>query len=159
MMKNSPCYAVIDTPIGDLFVETDDIGVTRVIFTDVMSGLPQHVSESNPILQAACLQLKEYFQGVRTEFDLPLSQQGTSFQRSVWRALMDIPYGEHCSYQQLAQAIAKPKAVRAVGTANGRNDLFIVVPCHRVIGKDGSLTGYAGGLERKKWLLALEQAI
>lgn len=148
---------IIESPIGDVFVEADEQGIARVLFCDVLDVKPVETSGSSEILDKACEQLKEYFLGERTEFELPLSQGGTDFQSSVWKALQAIPYGETSSYQSLADAISNPKAVRAVGSANGKNSLFIVVPCHRVIGKDGSLTGYAGGVERKRWLLALEQ--
>ncbi|NAW78372.1 methylated-DNA--[protein]-cysteine S-methyltransferase [Vibrio sp. V33_P6A3T137] len=110
-----------------------------------------------PLLIDTIQQLEEYFAGQRTQFCLPLAATGTPFQRSVWQALGNIPYGETWSYQQLAEAIGNPKAVRAVGLANGKNPLSIIVPCHRVIGKNGKLTGYAGGIERKAGLLALER--
>jgi methylated-DNA-[protein]-cysteine S-methyltransferase len=109
-----------------------------------------------PLLSAAVRQLTEYFAGTRREFDLPLRLQGTTFQTRVWRELSEIPYGQTWSYGQLAHRIEKPSASRAVGLANGRNPISILVPCHRVIGADGSLTGYGGGLERKRWLLAHE---
>jgi methylated-DNA-[protein]-cysteine S-methyltransferase len=107
-------------------------------------------------LAATVVQLNEYFNGGRREFDLPLYFEGTTFQRRVWQELTEIPYGETWSYGQLARRIGKPSASRAVGLANGRNPISILVPCHRVIGADGSLTGYGGGLERKRWLLAHE---
>ncbi len=113
--------------------------------------------DRHPILTQAVTQLGEYFSGQRNEFELPLAATGTAFQNKVWRALMTIPYGETWSYQDLADAIGSPKAVRAVGMANGKNPISVVVPCHRVIGKSGKLTGYAGGVERKQRLLALEQ--
>ncbi|MCT6700255.1 methylated-DNA--[protein]-cysteine S-methyltransferase [Rheinheimera sp. 4Y26] len=108
-------------------------------------------------LQQALKQLKEYFAGQRTCFSLPLAATGTAFQQQVWQALLHIPYGQSCSYGAIADFIQNPKAVRAVGAANGRNPLAIVVPCHRVIGNNGSLTGYAGGLGRKVWLLQHER--
>ena len=101
-------------------------------------------------------ELGEYFDGNRKAFDVPLDPQGTEFQQQVWQALLEIPYGQMASYAEVASAINKPKAVRAVGAANGRNPISILVPCHRVIGSNGSLTGYAGGLPRKQWLLQLE---
>ncbi len=104
------------------------------------------------------VQLEEYFAGDRTGFDVPLELTGTEFQRRVWSALRDIPYGETISYGELARRVGSPAAVRAVGLANGRNPVAIIVPCHRVIGADGSLTGYGGGLDRKAWLLDLEAA-
>lgn len=110
-----------------------------------------------PLLIDTIQQLEEYFAGQRTQFCLPLAAIGTPFQRSVWQTLCKIPYGETWSYQQLAEAIGNPKAVRAVGLANGKNPLSIIVPCHRVIGKNGKLADYAGGIERKAGLLALEK--
>jgi methylated-DNA-[protein]-cysteine S-methyltransferase len=110
------------------------------------------------MLRVAADQLAAYFAGERTDFDLPLSPSGTPFQLSVWRALLSIPYGETISYRELARRIGNAKAVRAVGAANGRNPIPIIVPCHRVIGADGSLTGYGGGLPRKRLLLELEGA-
>lgn len=103
-------------------------------------------------------QLAEYFAGERTEFDLPLEMEGTAFQRTVWSALREIPYGETCSYGEIARNIGSPAAFRAVGLANGHNPISIIVPCHRVIGANGSLTGYGGGLERKRLLLDLEKS-
>ncbi len=109
--------------------------------------------------QRVISQLQEYFSGQRTKFDLPLAMPGTEFQQQVWKALQNIDYGQTTSYQSLAHQIGRNKAIRAVGAANGRNPISIIVPCHRVIGSNGSLTGYAGGLERKAWLLAHEGAL
>lgn len=113
--------------------------------------------DEDELLDRAIAEMDEYFAGTRTAFSVPLAAVGTPFQREVWSALRAIPFGETRSYADVAAAIGKPKAVRAVGAANGRNPLGIVVPCHRVIGADGSLTGYAGGMERKKFLLDLER--
>ncbi len=113
--------------------------------------------QSNPLLKATCEQLDEYFEGRREIFNLALKPQGTVFQRSAWEALLRIPYGETRSYLQQAQSLNNPKAIRAVGQANSRNPIAIIIPCHRVIGKNGTLTGYAGGLDRKTQLLELEQ--
>jgi methylated-DNA-[protein]-cysteine S-methyltransferase len=113
-------------------------------------------SPRHSVLLEAERQLAEYFAGTRRTFELPLDFEGTEFQRSVWAALLTIPYGETRSYGQIARQIGRPKAVRAVGAANGRNPLSIVAPCHRVIGASGELTGFAGGLETKEFLLALE---
>jgi len=110
-----------------------------------------------PLIEKAATQLKEYFAGKRTEFDLPLSLAGTDFQRSVWKALQEIPWGETRSYKDIAVRIGKPRATRAVGMANNRNPIPIIVPCHRVVGSDGSLTGYGGGLPVKQRLLELEK--
>ena len=112
---------------------------------------------STPVLEATRIQLEEYFAGTRRDFDLPLAPRGTGFQQIVWRALTTIGYGQTWSYGQLARAIGRPAASRAVGAANGRNPLAIIVPCHRVIGANGTLTGYGGGLPAKKWLLQHEQ--
>lgn len=147
---------ILDTPIGQLFVEVNKAGVTRVLFVDKMSEVALQQNADDKLLSKACNQLTEYFTGMRKEFDLPLSPKGTPFQQRVWNALCSIAYGEHSSYGDLAEIIQNPKAVRAVGAANGRNPISIIVPCHRVIGKNGTLTGYAGGLTRKAWLLALE---
>lgn len=113
-------------------------------------------NETHPILVETERQLNEYFAGTRTRFDLPLDFQGTEFQKRVWQALLEIPYGETRSYSQIALALGNPKSVRAVGAANGRNPISIIAPCHRVIGASGALTGFAGGLEAKTLLLTLE---
>lgn len=114
-------------------------------------------SESSAILERAAEQLGEYFAGQRTTFDLPLEPDGTAFERSVWEELTRIPYGQTISYGQLAHRLGNPKAVRAVGRANGQNPISIIIPCHRVIGASGQLVGYGGGLDRKRFLLDLEQ--
>jgi methylated-DNA-[protein]-cysteine S-methyltransferase len=111
------------------------------------------------VLEEACCQLDDYFAGRRTSFDLPLDLQGTPFQQDAWRALAEIPFGETRTYAQQAGRLGRPSASRAVGAANGRNPLSIVLPCHRVVGSDGSLTGFAGGLETKRWLLEHERAV
>jgi len=113
--------------------------------------------EKNEIIDRTIEQLDQYFEGTRTNFDIPLMMKGTSFQRQVWNALQAIEYGKTVSYQDIAIRIGNPKAVRAVGMANNRNPIVLIVPCHRVIGKNGSLVGYGGGLDVKKWLLDFEQ--
>ncbi len=115
--------------------------------------------DAEPVLAAAARQLDAYFDGELTSFDLPLTLDGSPFQRTVWAALQNIPYGETISYGELARRIGQPSASRAVGLANGKNPVSIVVPCHRVIGADGSLTGYGGGMDRKRFLLGLEQRV
>ena len=110
------------------------------------------------LIRKACLQLGEYLSGKRCDFDLPLAPQGTVFQKQVWNASCEIPYGKTITYRELAELIENPKAIRAVGAANGKNPIYIIIPCHRVIGSDGSLTGYGGGLEIKEKLLRLEGA-
>jgi methylated-DNA-[protein]-cysteine S-methyltransferase len=112
-----------------------------------------------PVLATASIQLAEYFAGTRCEFDLPLGARGTGFQQLVWRALLAIPYGATASYGEIARAIGRPSASRAVGAANGKNPLAIVVPCHRVIGANGTLVGYGGGMPAKRWLLEHEAAV
>ena len=151
-------YDVIDSPVGPLLAACDDTGVTDLRFDldgaghDPASGW----THDPPALAGVRSQLDEYFAGTRTDFDLPLSLHGTDFQRRVWLELTRIPYGETISYGELARRIGRPTAMRAVGLANGRNPVSIIVPCHRVIGADGSLTGYGGGLDRKRLLLGLE---
>jgi methylated-DNA-[protein]-cysteine S-methyltransferase len=116
-------------------------------------------SDDEPVLRAAAQQLEEYFAGARTAFDVPLRLEGSAFQQSAWQALRRIPFGRTCSYGEQARAVGRPTASRAIGGANARNPVAIIVPCHRVIGSDGSLTGYAGGEPTKRWLLAHEAAV
>ncbi|MBC3766560.1 methylated-DNA--[protein]-cysteine S-methyltransferase [Neptunicella marina] len=144
----------LQTPIGKLEIKASETGVHSILFVD---SQPEKVSPSN-LTDEACRQLNEYFNGKRRTFDLPLAAKGTDFQQRVWQALSTIPFGDTVSYAYIANAIGKPAAARAVGAANGKNPLSIVVPCHRIIGANGNLTGYAGGLERKAYLLNLEQA-
>lgn len=151
-----------DSPIGRLLLAADDAGLRAIQFTQNRHPVKRDDDwreGSHPVLDAATAQLDEYFAGRRRQFDLPLAPRGTDFQRQVWNALRAIPYGQTRSYAQQAQAIGKPKAVRAVGAANGRNPLPIIVPCHRVIGAAGALTGFGGGLPTKQFLLRLEGAL
>jgi methylated-DNA-[protein]-cysteine S-methyltransferase len=143
----------VKTPIGTLWLAGDEPGLTRVSF-DRVPGFrcPQSVA------LAARGQFDAYFAGELERFDLPLAPHGTPFQRGVWDAVSAIPYGRTASYSEIAAAVGRPSACRAVGAANGRNPLAIVVPCHRVVGAAGALTGYGGGLERKRALLDLERA-
>jgi methylated-DNA-[protein]-cysteine S-methyltransferase len=154
-----PFYASIDTPIGPLLLVGDGTALVEV-------GLPQRGGAATPPagatenpskLHAAVRQFDEYFSGKRLHFDLPLRPSGTPFQLEVWGALLAIPYGETVSYADIARRIRRPRAVRAVGAANGANPLAIIVPCHRVIGSHGDLVGYGGGLPIKRWLLAHER--
>lgn len=140
----------IETPIGPLTLQADEAAVTAIRFGAVGA------QDASPLLDAAEAQLREYFAGARRTFDLPLAPHGTAFQQRVWMVLRAIPYGETRTYGELAAAIGSPNASRAVGMANHRNPIPIVIPCHRVIGANGTLTGYAGGLEVKRKLLALE---
>lgn len=154
-----------DTPIGTLTLAADADGLRHIEFPDnrhpVDRGgwIPGASGAAADVLRTTRGQLREYFEGTRHTFDLPLRPQGTAFQMDVWRMLATIPWGATWSYRDLARAIGKPEAVRAVGAANGRNPLPIVLPCHRVIGADGSLTGFGGGLPIKAALLRLEGAL
>jgi methylated-DNA-[protein]-cysteine S-methyltransferase len=148
------------SPLGELLVTGDGHHLTGVYLTPHRHGPTADALgvRDDALFAEARRQLAEYFAGARREFTLPLASQGTAFQQQVWAALRTIPYGHTASYGDIARAVGNPRGVRAVGLANGRNPLSIVVPCHRVIGSDGSLTGYGGGLERKQWLLAHEVA-
>lgn len=146
-----------DLPIGTLTLTASDDALTGVEFGRIDYLSLEQVP--NDLLLEAAHQISEYFAGKRREFDLPLAPEGTEFQRSVWSGLRDIPYGETRSYGELAAAIGNPKAARAVGLANNRNPISIVIPCHRVIGADGALVGYGGGLNVKQALLRLEGAL
>lgn len=164
-MSTTPFFERIDTPIGTLTLAADAVGLRHIEFpsnrhpVDRAGWVPGAEGAAAEIIAVAARQLREYFDGTRTSFDLPLAPEGTAFQCEVWRMLATIPYGATWSYRDLAHAIGKPAAVRAVGAANGRNPLPIVLPCHRVIGADGSLTGFGGGLPIKEALLRLEGAL
>ncbi len=147
-------YDKMNSPIGTLTLEADDHHVLKILFdwNDVDI-------RPNALTDRCKRQLQEYFAGTRTEFDLPIRFSGTAFQEEVWHALLPVPFGETSTYGAQAKRIRKPKAVRAVGAANGQNKLNIVVPCHRIIGASGKLTGYGGGIHRKKWLLEHEQQV
>jgi methylated-DNA-[protein]-cysteine S-methyltransferase len=150
----------IASPVGRLTLVGSDNGLAAVLWENDKPGRVRLniVGEDarHPVLAKAARQLGEYFAGSRTRFDLLLDFNGTDFQKQTWAALLTIPFGQTRSYQQIARQIGKPKAVRAVGAANGRNPISIIAPCHRVIGANGALTGFAGGLETKQYLLALE---
>lgn len=148
----------VPSPLGTLTVVADHQAVVGVRFPGE-AEVSAEPGDRLPVLVAAREQLAEYFAGLRTAFDLPLHPHGTEFQKAVWSALRDIPFGETRSYGAVARAIGRPAAIRAVGAANGRNPIAIAVPCHRVVGADGSLTGYGGGLAAKEWLLAHEAAV
>lgn len=142
--------ALMDSPIGPLTIVVDDEGrLVRIHFGEEEVHEPDRCNH-------VIAQLREYFDGTRTTFDVVLDLHGTAFQKTVWNALLDVPYGTTISYGELARRIGRPDAVRAVGTANGANPVPIIVPCHRIIGANGTLTGYGGGLPRKQQLLALE---
>jgi len=152
-------YQFLDTPIGRLRLLSSGSHLAAIEFANQHSDTENDVCRADEVLERSARQLQEYFARQRKVFDLPLAPRGTDFQRAVWNALSTIPWGTVCSYADIARAIDSPKAVRAVGAANGRNPLPIVVPCHRVIGSNGSLTGFAGGLDRKRKLLELEGSL
>ncbi len=149
----------IDSPIGPLLLVADEYGLVAVGLPKrgAAQRAPEDGRHAPSKLHAARRQFEEYFAGVRQEFELPLHPSGTPFQLEVWGAVLAIPYGETVSYAEIARRIGRARAVRAVGAANGANPLAIVVPCHRVIGRHGDLTGYGGGLPAKRWLLAHER--
>jgi methylated-DNA-[protein]-cysteine S-methyltransferase len=150
-------FQYLDTPIGTLRLLAENAQLVNIEFAG-QYGARSAVENNDTVLAACAAQLTDYFAGKRRHFDLPLAPQGSPFQLSVWAALANIPFGQVRSYRDIAQSIGNPAAVRAVGAANGRNPLPIVVPCHRVIGSNGALTGFAGGLEVKRFLLDLERA-
>lgn len=156
-------YTVMPSPIGEIMLSADGEGLTGLYMEFRRYEPPAQTdwvrADDNAILVQAHAQLDEYFGGKRTDFDLPLNPSGTAFQKQVWQELCNIPYGTTISYGELAARVGNPAASRAVGLANGRNPISIIVPCHRVIGADGSLTGYGGGLERKETLLAHESGL
>ena len=143
------CYI---SPIGAITITVSNNCLQKILFQENPCG----GVEQDPLLVKSIEQLEEYFAGKRKKFSLPLAPQGTFFQKKVWAALQDIPYGQTQSYKNIAEKIENPKAMRAVGLANSKNPIAIIIPCHRVIGADGSLTGYAGGLDKKTFLLELE---
>ncbi|MGB5096449.1 MAG: methylated-DNA--[protein]-cysteine S-methyltransferase [Porticoccaceae bacterium] len=149
-------FATLPSPVGALTIGADDTGITAIAFPGEMPTV-QGVANPSPLIREAVRQLRAYFAGRLTNFELPLNAAGTVFQKTVWQALLAVPYGATASYGEIATAVDNPRGARAVGLANGRNPIAIVVPCHRIIGRDGSLTGYGGGLDRKRWLLAHEQ--
>ena len=155
-------YTWLDTPLGPILLTAEGDALTRVAMGASPAAVGadwERVSSGPGVLAEACAQLGDYFAGTRTGFDLPTAPAGTPFQQRVWAALQAIPFGETTTYLAIARALGDPNATRAVGAANGRNPLGIVVPCHRIVGADGSLTGYAGGLDRKRWLLRHEDAV
>ncbi|MCA0253646.1 MAG: methylated-DNA--[protein]-cysteine S-methyltransferase [Actinobacteria bacterium] len=151
-------WHVVDTPIGPLRLVAAGGALTAIEFSPFRDRATDEVTDEEPVLLQAAAQLAQYFAGERTEFDLPLAPKGTPFQQRVWAELVKIGYGQTASYGDIAHRLGLTNAAsRAVGAANGRNPIPIVVPCHRVIGADGTLTGYAGGIERKRILLDLER--
>ena len=141
----------INSPVGPITIAEQDGAITHLLF-----GGCAEEGEKTELLSEAERQLNEYFEGARREFDLPLRPEGTAFQKDVWNALCQIPYGQTRSYAEIARSVGRDKAFRAVGMANHNNPISIIIPCHRVVGADGSLTGYGGGLDKKRFLLRLE---
>jgi methylated-DNA-[protein]-cysteine S-methyltransferase len=148
-------YTYVETPIGKILVAGDETAIHQIRFAP-SSPEAGWTESSKGVVKDAVRQLKEYFAGKRVDFELPLSPEGTGFQKSVWQRLQEIPYGETISYGELARRVGNPKASRAVGAANGQNPIPIVIPCHRVIGANGKMTGFGGGIPVKEALLALE---
>jgi methylated-DNA-[protein]-cysteine S-methyltransferase len=154
-------YSFIDSPLGALLVLRDEVGLCGLYLPTgrhVTTAPQPGWSRDDAAFEDARTQLGEYFAGTRTEFALPLHANGSAFQRRVWAALLEIPFGETTSYGAIAASLGVPEGARAVGLANGQNPISIIVPCHRVIGANGSLTGYGGGLPAKQWLLSHEAA-
>ena len=155
-------YDTMKSPWGELLLAASERGLTGIYFNrqkyHPRLGAEWKADPRHPALKAAKKQLKEYFAGKRRDFDLPLDPNGTAFQQAVWKAIARVPYGKTISYGELAKRSGFPDSPRAAGAATGRNPIGIVVPCHRIVGANGSLTGYAGGLERKRALLVLEGA-
>jgi methylated-DNA-[protein]-cysteine S-methyltransferase len=151
-------YTTVDSPVGELLLVGDEFALRGLYMQEGRTGaaVRRDWNRADAPFHDVRAQLGEYFEGSRTAFELPLELEGTQFQRRVWRALLEIPYGETISYGALARRIGRPTSSRAVGAANGRNPISLIVPCHRVVGADGGLTGYGGGIERKRLLLDLE---
>ena len=163
MTKDQHYTTTMDSRVGELTLVATDLGLRAVKWPNEREGRlslpPEMIStDDHPMLQKAAVQLEEYFDDQRTSFDLPLDLRGTKFQQLAWRALASIPYGETTSYGVQAARIGRPRAVRAIGAANGRNPISIILPCHRVVGAIGNLTGFAGGIETKRELLAFEKS-
>lgn len=153
---------IIDSPVGPLTIIASDAGLRAILWPDEDTRISVGATRddaTHPIVAASVVQLGEYFAGEREDFDLPLDALGTEFQRSAWNALRTIPYGTTVSYGEQAARMGDRRKARAVGAANGKNPISIVVPCHRVVGANGALTGFAGGVDTKAWLLALEQRV
>jgi len=161
-MSQTTYFTRYQSPIGELILAGDADRLSELLLPEhhgtPAAASPEWIASAEPFVEAV-RQLDAYFAGELTDFDLPLDPRGTPFQMRVWRALEEIPYGVTKSYGEIAAHIGQPTAMRAVGLANGRNPLAIVIPCHRVIGAGGSLTGYGGGLDRKRWLLDLEARV
>lgn len=147
--------AIMNTALGALLIKANERAVTSIHFLKDNETVPELLD--NHLTVQCIVELGEYFSGIRVSFDVPLAPDGTIFQQKVWKALKEIPYGKTSSYGEIARKIGNPKAARAIGMANNRNPIPIIIPCHRVVGSNGHLTGYAGGLDNKDFLLTLEQ--
>ena len=143
-----------ETPVGKLCIGEEDGVIVRTTWSKIPT---EYILEETELILQCKMQLDEYFRGERKTFDLPLAPKGTDFQKKVWNALQKIPYGETKTYGEIAAAVGNPKAARAVGMANNKNPIGIIIPCHRVVGADGKLVGYAGGMDKKEWLLQIER--
>lgn len=148
--------ATMESPLGFISIRGNDEGISEVYFDEEALGATPNIPDA---LVETVLQLNQYFEGKRTQFQLALKPFGTDFQQKVWKELLQIPFGSHKSYLDIAKKLGDPKVIRAAASANGKNPIAIVIPCHRVIGSNGELTGYAGGLHRKKWLLEHESPV
>jgi methylated-DNA-[protein]-cysteine S-methyltransferase len=153
---SAPYQAFVQVENTILKIETDDVSVKAISF---VKNIKENSPEAPPILKDAVIQLEKYLLGKLQEFELILNPDGTDFQKKVWNTLLTIPYGATCSYADMANSLGDPKVIRAAASANGKNPIAIVIPCHRVIGTNGSLTGYAGGLDNKRLLLDLENKV
>ena len=151
-------YSRVDSPVGSLLIVASDVGLVRLEFDRNPARIPANAIGSDEKTAPYVRQLDEYFRGVRQHFDFALDLRGTEFQKRCWQALLEIPYGETRSYADIARAVGNPRGFRAVGMANNRNPIAIVVPCHRVLASDGALCGYGGGLDVKQRLLELEKS-
>ncbi|MBT8394966.1 MAG: methylated-DNA--[protein]-cysteine S-methyltransferase [Bacteroidia bacterium] len=149
-------FAVINTPLGKVRIEGSNSGISSIVVLDNDINISRSIPED---LNNCVIQLDEYFNGKRHQFNLKLNPMGTEFQKKVWNELLNIPFGKTLTYLDLSKKVGNTKAIRAVANANAKNPIWIIIPCHRVIGADGSLTGYAGGLHRKKWLLDHESPV
>ncbi|MCO6496305.1 MAG: methylated-DNA--[protein]-cysteine S-methyltransferase [Chitinophagaceae bacterium] len=153
-------YHLYKSPVGGIRIQVQHGKITVIEFREVPDPLKNFETKTDEkVFRNCCKQLDEYFAGKRTVFTIPIQAEGTEFQQSVWKELLKIPYGKTVSYMQIARRLKNPGSIRAVGSANGRNPISIIIPCHRVIGSNGSLTGYGGGIWRKKWLLEHENKI
>lgn len=160
-METTASYQIYPSPVGNLYIGSEGASLTTLVFesqwTSWVEKLTQWIKKDTALISQAADQLDEYFSGIRKSFNLPYLLRGTAFQRSVWSALLQVPYGETTTYRNQAEAIGTPRAVRAVGQANGLNRLCIIFPCHRVIASHGGLSGYAGGVPAKSYLIELER--